>query len=274
MKPFIATAALEEGVISPEKQILSTGSISIPNQYDPSKPTIFKDWKAHGWVDMRRAIAVSSDVYFYAIGGGFEDQTGLGISLIESYMRKFGFGDYSGIALNGEDSGVIPTPEWKAQVFNGERWFLGNTFHTSIGQYGFQVTTLQLALATASLANGGYLVEPSIIKDENQPMKDLRIKDSSLKVIREGMREAVLDGTAAALNVSGVTVGGKTGTAEVGARKEFVNSVVVGFFPYENPKFSFAIVMERAKAGTPTGAPAVMKNVFEWLVENKPEMVN
>lgn len=269
VKPFVALAALEEGVISPEEEILSTGSISIPNPYDPSKSTIFKDWKAHGWVDMREAIAVSSDVYFYAIGGGFEDQGGLGISLIESYMRSFGFGDTTEIELGSEESGVIPNPEWKANTFNGERWFLGNTYHTAIGQYGFQVTAIQLARATAAIANGGYLVKPTFVKGDKGEKNNLHLNPEHLGVIQEGMHQAVEEGTAQALNIPEFSVAGKTGTAEVGAQKEYINSVLVGFYPYENPRYSFTIVMERADAGTLSGAPAAMRPVLEWVRDNR-----
>ncbi|MBX9765074.1 hypothetical protein K2X83_00330 [Patescibacteria group bacterium] len=273
VKPFMATAALEESVISPEKQILSTGSISIPNPYDPEKPSIFKDWKAHGWVDMRRAIAVSSDVYFYAVGGGYKDQQGLGIAAIEKYMRLFGFASPTGFQIPGEETGVIPNPEWKAETFEGERWFLGNTYHTSIGQYGFQITLMQLIRATAALANGGVLVSPVIRVGEKGAKTTLSIDPEHLSIVKEGMRLAVTEGTATALAVPGVRVAGKTGTAEVGARKEFINSLLIGFFPYEKPKYAFAIAMERAKAGTGTGAPAVMGDVLRYLVLHKKEMV-
>jgi len=273
VKPFIALAALEEGIITPEKQILSTGSIAIPNPYNPSLRSVFKDWKAHGWVDMRHAIAVSSDVYFYAIGGGYEDQQGLGIGAIDSYMRRFGFGEASGIAVAGEEAGVVPNPDWKAEMFDGERWFLGNTYHTAIGQYGFQVTPIQLARASAALANGGFLITPTLEKDARGARVTLDLKEGAIGVVQEGMRLAAMPGgTAQALNVSGVSVAGKTGTAEVGVRNEFINSAVIGFFPYENPRFAFAIVMERAKAGTLSGAPLVMRNVLEWIVANRPEM--
>lgn len=265
VKPFVALAGLEEGIITPEKSIYSSGSISIPNPYNPTLPSVFRDWKAHGWTDMREALAVSSDVYFYALGGGYEDQQGLGITAIEEWMRRFGFGASTGVVLEEEASGVVPNPTWKAETFDGERWFLGNTYHTAIGQYGFQVTTLQLARAVSALANGGVLRTPTIFKDESGPSISLPVEEKNLHVVREGMREAVLEGTAAALNISGVEVAGKTGTAEVGARKEFINSLIVGFFPYENPQFAFAVVMERARAGTTAGAPLVMRQFLEWL---------
>ncbi|PIR85406.1 hypothetical protein COU15_01085 [Candidatus Kaiserbacteria bacterium CG10_big_fil_rev_8_21_14_0_10_45_20] len=273
VKPFVALAALEEGIIDPQKQILSTGSISIPNPYNPQLPTVFRDWKAHGWVDMRQAIAVSSDVYFYVIGGGFEDQQGLGISTIEKYFRAFGFEEETRIPLSGEEKGVIPNPAWKAKTFDGERWFLGNTFHTSIGQYGFQVTPIQLARATAGLANGSFLVEPTVLKDSQGKKEALDIKPENVRIIHEGMRLAVTEGTAAALAIPGVSVAAKTGTAEVGAQKEFINSLVVGFFPYENPQYAFAVVMERAPAGTPYGAPAVMQTLLEWMKVERPSML-
>ncbi len=273
VKPFVATAALEESVISANKQILSTGSISIPNPYDPEKPSIFKDWKAHGWVDMRHALAVSSDVYFYAVGGGYQDQQGLGIAAIEKYMRLFGFASPTGFAIPGEETGTIPNPEWKAETFDGERWFLGNTYHTSIGQYGFQITLMQLVRATAAIANGGTLVAPVIRSGERGEKTELRFAPEHLQIVREGMRLAVTEGTASALAVPGVRVAGKTGTAEVGVRKEFINSLVIGFFPADMPKYAFAVAMERAKAGTGVGAPAVMGDVLRYLVLNRKTMV-
>lgn len=274
VKPFVALAALEEGIIGPEKKILSTGSISIPNPYAPDIPSVFKDWKAHGFVDMREALAVSSDVYFYEVGGGFEDQQGLGISAIHEYLTRFGFGDTTGIALSGEEPGVVPNPDWKAATFGGERWFLGDTYHTAIGQYGFQATPLQLVRATAAIANGGTLLTPTIEKGRIGRGESLGVGNENLRVVREGMRLAVAPGnTAAALNIFGIAVAGKTGTAEVGAHNEYINSVVEGFFPYEHPRFAFAVVMERARSGTTAGAPFVMRNVLLWIQRERQNML-
>lgn len=273
VKPFMASAALQEHVISPEKQILSTGSISVPNPYDPKKPSVFKDWRAQGLVDMRHAIAVSSDVYFYEVGGGFENQPGLGIAAIEKYMRLFGFGEQTNVPIPGEEVGVIPDPEWKANNFNGERWFLGDTYHTAIGQYGFQVTLMQLIRAVAAIANGGTLVTPTVVAGEQGVMTGVPVADQHLEVVREGMRMAVTEGIAQALAVPNLRVAGKTGTAEVGAKKEFTNSIVIGFFPYEHPRYAFSIVMERAPSGTLQGAPAAMGEVLRWIVANKPKMI-
>lgn len=273
IKPYMATAALSEKIIAPETQILSTGSISIPNKYDPTKPTVFKDWRAQGWVDMRHALAVSSDVYFYEVGGGYENQKGLGINLIDKYMTMFGFGqDMPGGFFKGE-AGVIPTPDWKKENFNGEDWLLGNTYHTSIGQYGFQVTPIQAVRAVASLANNGRLVEPSILYGMNtNNFTSLNLNPDYLQVVKEGMRMGTQPGgVASALGVSYVKIAAKTGTAELGSKKQFVNSWVTGFFPYDNPKYAFAVIMEKGPVGNLTGATYVMRQVFDWMYSNKPE---
>ncbi len=275
VKPFMALAALEEEIITPEKQIVSTGQLIIPNPYFPDQPSIFKDWKAHGAVDMRRAIAVSSDVYFYEIGGGFGDQEGLGIERIKKYLENFGFSKPTGFDFSKEAAGLIPNPEWKEKTFNGEIWRLGDTYNTTIGQYGMQITPIQAVVATAALANGGTLMTPSILFTSTSTVasgKKIKGSEEHFEVVREGMRASVADGgTAAGLNTDAVHIAGKTGTAEIGARKQFVNSWVIGFFPYENPKYAFAAVMERGPASNLTGATYVMRQVFDWMVINTSE---
>jgi len=273
IKPFIALGALTENIISPSKEILSAGSISIPNPYNPSKPSVFKDWKAHGWVDMRRALSVSSDVYFYEIGGGFEGQRGLGIENIEKYAGLFGFGKETGIDLPSEGIGMIPNPEWKAKNFNGEKWLLGNTYHTAIGQYGFQVTPLQVARGIAAVASDGILLRPRIVKTAglDDPSQEISIDKQNFSVVKEGMRQGVLEGTAKGLNIYGLEIAAKTGTAELGAAKKLVNSWVVGFFPYDNPRYAFAVVMEKGPVHNTTGGLYVMRQVLEWMQANTPE---
>jgi penicillin-binding protein 2 len=274
VKPFIALAALEEGVIDPGTKLLSTGSISIPNPYFPDQPSVFRDWRAHGWVDMRSALAVSSDVYFYEIGGGFKEQEGLGIDRIERYMRQFGFGELTGIDFATEGQGTIPNPEWKAATFPEDgTWRLGNTYHTAIGQYGFQVTPLQAVRAVAALANGGVLVTPTVQKGVLGERAALHFAKSNLAIVREGMRMAVTNsnGTAQGLSVPWVSVAAKTGTAELGAEKEFVNSWVVGFFPYEQPRFAFAVLLERGPAENTIGGLYVMRQLLEWMNVHAPQ---
>lgn len=275
VKPFLASGALKEKIISPNKQILSTGSISIPNPYYPNIKSIFTDWKAHGWVDMRSALAVSSNVYFYEIGGGFGDQKGLGIDKIGYYAKLFGIGLPSGVDLLGEKEGTIPGPEWKNVNFPGDDWRIGDTYHTSIGQYGFQVTPAQMVKAVAALANNGKLLKPHLLKEEKSETdyleKQLDIDEEDFKIVKEGMRQAVTEGTASGLNISAVKVGAKTGTAELGTLKQFVNSWVIGFFPYDEPKYAFAVVMEKGPRHNTVGALFIVRQLLEWMSANAPE---
>lgn len=276
LKPIVALGALTEDLIDPKKTIFSSGQLVLPNPYDPDSPSIFRDWKAHGATDMREALAVSSDVYFYQIGGGFGTQEGLGISRLDKYFELFALAHKTGIDLPGEIDGVIATPEWKAENFpNDPDWRLGNTYHASIGQYGTQITPLSAARFTAALANGGSLLIPSVLLG-GKPMEEriyqkMEVDREDLDVVREGMRQAVTSGTAMGLSLPSVSVAAKTGTAELGLRKEFVNSWVIGFFPYENPRYSFVVLMERGPVTNLVGATSVMRQVLDWMVINTPD---
>jgi penicillin-binding protein 2 len=274
VKPFLGYAALVENVISPIKLIFSNGSISIPNPYFPNKSSVFRDHGIFGYVDMKKAIAISSDVYFYEIGGGFESQKGLGIVNIDKYSRIFGIGEKTGINLNGEKEGTIPTPEWKTKTFKGEPWRVGDTYNTSIGQYGFQVTPIQMARAAAGLANMGTIYTPHItLADKNfeSQMTTIPIDEEKMKVIYEGMRMAVTEGTCQALNIPSVKVAAKSGTAQVGLGNTNTNSWIIGFFPYENPKYSFALVMERGPKAASGNATRVMSEVIDYMSVYTPE---
>ncbi len=277
VKPVFALAALKEKIISPTKVIVSTGQISVPNPYDAEKPTIFRDWAVHGPVDMREAIAVSSDEYFYTIGGGYGGQRGLGIDKIDTYSRLFGLSVPTGIALVGEQDGVIPTPAWKEKTFGGDPWRIGNTYHTVIGQYGFQITPIQAARFTSAIANGGKLFTPQLIASSSPRFQVIDASDEDMQVVREGMRMAVtldrFDATVKSLNIPGIAIAGKTGTAQIGARNQFMNSWVIGFWPEASPRYAFATVLEKAPAGTLSGAAPAMAPFFRWIVENRPEYV-
>lgn len=273
-KPFMAIGALEENVIDPLTKILSTGQISIPNIYDPTKPTVFKDWRANGWVDMRWAIAYSSDVYFYEIGGGYGNQKGMGIKNIEKYAKMFGLSKKTGINLPGEAEGVISTPEWKAEHFKGEPWRIGDTYHTVIGQYGVQVTPLQILRGISALANSGRLITPTILKSPDGLAAvgtALSISPKNLQIVREGMRLSAREGTAKGLNTSVVEIAAKTGTAELGETRERVNSWVTGFYPYQNPHYAFVVVMEKGSRHNTIGATYVMRQLIDWMQVNTPE---
>ncbi|MEK9176948.1 MAG: penicillin-binding transpeptidase domain-containing protein, partial [Patescibacteria group bacterium] len=122
--------------------------------------------------------------------------------------------------------------------------------------------------------NGGMLPTPVLLRGASSGKRSVGVSESSLTIAREGMRLAVTDprGTAQALSIPGLKVAGKTGTAQVGAKNEFTNSLIIGFFPYEKPRYAFAIVMERAKSGTLEGAPAAAREVLSWLAANRPAM--
>lgn len=272
VKPFLAYAALSEHTIDPMKIIVSNGSLSVPNPYNPSHPTIFNDWRVQGPMTMRDAIAYSSDVYFYILGGGFGDQKGLGIANINKYAHLFGFASTTGIALSGEQSGTIPNPEWKKKTFN-EDWRLGDTYVTSIGQYGWQVTPIEMLRAYAALANGGTLVTPVIIKGAQGSSTNLELNVSALSVVTDGMRHTVIQngGTARSLERADVAIAAKSGTAELGASKAHVNSWVAGYFPYDTPRYAFILFMEFGPRSNTVGAGSVMGKIFDWMATNRPE---
>lgn len=276
VKPFLALGVLKEGLIDPATKIISTGSISIPNPYDPTKTSVFTDWRAHGSINMREAIAVSSNVYFYVVGGGYKDQPGLGISKIEQYMKVFGFGErVEGSSYLAGKKGTIPNPEWKKENFKGEEWRIGDTYNTSIGQYGMQVTPIQMLVGVSALATNGKIIKPTIIKGENNENTFGAITtftDQQYRVIKEGMRLGATEGTARALNFPGAEIAAKTGTAEIGtANKTHVNSWVIGYFPYNEPKYAFVFLMERGPRSNTIGASYIAKNFFEWLLLNQPQ---
>jgi penicillin-binding protein 2 len=271
IKPFMAIAALQEKIIDPSKKILSTGSITVPNPYYPELKSVFRDWKALGWMDMRHAIAMSSDVYFYSIGGGFGDQKGLGIEKIDSYFRLFGFGADVGEGFFKDKEGTIPTPEWKMKNFDGEPWRLGNTYHTSIGQYGFQVTPIQAVRAVAALANDGFLVSPTTLVNEQTEKTIVPLDKNNFQIAREGMRLSVTEGIAGALNVPYVEVAAKTGTAELGVSKALVHSWITGYFPYDKPRYAFAVIMEKGSRDNLTGSVFAMRGLLDWMSVNTPQ---
>src|SRR3989344_6171776 len=142
---------------------------------------------------MKEAIAVSSDTYFYTIGGGFGDQKGLGITTMDKYFQLFGLTEKTGIELGGEVEGVIPTPEWKKEKFDDAVWRLGDTYITAIGQYGTQVTPLNAARFIAAIANDGKLLAPSLLLGgKKNPVESVvSFSEGDLRVVKEGMRESV-----------------------------------------------------------------------------------
>lgn len=277
VKPYLAMGALNEGLITPSTTVFSSGQVTIPNRYDPTKPQIFRDWKkgGHGVTDVYKAIAESVNTFFYSIGGGYNGQQGLGINRIDDYISRFLIGQKTGIDIDGEVAGNVPSPEWKKKVFPADgNWYQGDTYNSAIGQFGFQVTAVQMVRAVAAIANGGTLLQPYVTMNPQPvitpPQHVQGIDQKWFTVIRDAMRKTVTDGTAKIVNVPYVHAAIKTGTAQVGAKNAFMNSWSTGFFPYENPKYAFVIVMEKARSTNETGATFVMSKVFDWMNVNTP----
>lgn len=273
VKPFVGYAALVEGVATKDTVIYSSGQLVIKNRYG-GPDTIFRDWKAHGYVDIVKAIAQSSDEYFYQVGGGFEDQLGLGIKRIEEYADLFGLASSTGIDMPGEVTGIVPSPEWKKKMFADGDWLLGNTYHTSIGQYGFQTSPIALLRGLAALANGGKLVTPKIAHtpDEDTTIIDLNLDQVDLDTIHRGMLAATgPEGTAHHYGNLSFKVGAKTGTAQLGVYNERVHSWSMGYWPYENPEYAFVFLMESGPASNTVGASVPMRKAFTEILEVAPE---
>lgn len=283
VKPFVAYAALEHSVIDPNRVIYSNGTLTLPNPYNPSQPSRFTDWRSHGQMTMREAIAFSSNVYFYLIGGGLPEiavpqagldapLTGLGITKMAENYRRFGLGEKTGIPLAQEQAGVVPDPEWKREVFDDD-WRLGDTYFTAIGQFGFLTTPIQMLRAYGALANGGALINPHVIKGEVGESRDIGLDPDHLRIIHEGMRKTVnMDGgTARGLDRKDVAVAAKSGTAEIGAGNAYVNSWAAGFWPYEEPQYAFILMMDKAPRSNSLGATTIMGQVVAWMAEHRPE---
>lgn len=281
IKPFLASAALQEKIISPNKIIDDPGYILVQSKYDPEVVYRFGGVEPHGLVNMRKAIAVSSNIYFYTIGGGYGDQQGLGPSRIKKYLDLFGWEEKTGIDLPGEFGGFIPDPEWKKQAKN-ESWWDGDTYNLSIGQSDLQVTPLQVAVAYAAIANGGILYKPQIVSkitngsgenseiiEEFQPeiIRQNFIDAENLKIVREGMRDGVLYGSSVMLNSLPIAVAGKTGTVETNKEGIF-NTWSSNFAPYNDPEIVFVATIEGVQ-GLRAATLPVARDVLEYYFSEK-----
>lgn len=281
IKPLVGLAGLAERVIIPEKEIYSKGYIEIPNPYHPENPSRFVDWKPHGWVNLYSAIARSSNVYFYALGGGFEDQKGLGIIQLKEWWEKFGLDAPTGIDLVGEKSGFLPDPEWKEQRFS-DSWRLGDTYNISIGQGDLTITPLELLNYIAAMANGGVRWKPRVVdtiqnlKNEellkNKPiiLGELSVEEKSfIPEIQRGMEDAVQKsyGTAYLLNNLPFDAAAKTGTAQVHSN-ERTNAFFVGYAPAKNPQIAILVLVENSLEGSHNTIP-VARDVLLWYYENR-----
>ena len=272
IKPIHATAALNEGVVEPSDQFYSAGYIEIPNPYNPEAPSRFVDWKAHGWVDAYSAIARSSNVYFYIIGGGFQDQEGLGIERLHKYWEKFGLNKTTGIDIPGESSGFLPTPQEKEDR-TGDIWRIGDTYNVSIGQGDLVITPTRLLSSIAAIANGGIAYTPHLIlRQKPTVMLDITDMAEALTVVRQGMRDAVSKdyGTAYLLIDVPMSIGAKTGSAQVAGNTK-TNALFVGYGAKDEnsiPEIAILVLVEDAKEGSLNAVP-IVRDVLEWYYENR-----
>ena len=283
IKPFLAAGALQENLISPDKIINDPGYILVHSQYDSSVTYRFGGVVPHGLVDMREALAVSSNIYFYTIGGGYGDQKGLGPTRIKKYLDLFGWENKTGIDLPGEFSGFVPSPEWKKQTKN-EGWWDGDTYNLSIGQSDLQVTPLQVAVAYGAIANGGTLYKPQIMQkiidsSKNKPniiqefkpeiISQIGIDQKNLQIVREGMRDGVQKsyGSSFMLNDLPVAVAGKTGTVETN-KAGYFNAWSSNFAPYDNPEIVFVATIESVN-GLRAATLPVAHDVLQYYFTRK-----
>ena len=284
IKPLIASAALQEEIISPQKKFNCKGEIKIKNKSWPDlEPEfwIYRDWSTHGWTDIRKAIAESCNVFFYTIGGGNKNFDGLGLERIRKYLGLFGWGEKTNIDLLEEKHGFLPSREWKATHFRNSEdkiWGRGNTYYLSIGQEFLLATPIQVAMSFTAIANGGKLLEPHIVykiaDDKEIEPKIIRqnfIDSQNLQIVRQGMRQAVSgenspQASSVFLNSLPVKVAAKTGTAETGKTekgKKICHNWIAVFAPYDNPQIVLTIMFENVKIGQAVAKPAA-KEILEW----------
>ena len=285
IKPFMALAGLELGLRKPSDSINDPGFYSLPNSRHQ-----FRDWKrgGHGVVDLRRSISQSCDVYYYRLA------VDMGIDRMHDYLAQFGLGEKTGIDLDGESAGLLPSRDWKQRRFK-QIWYPGETVIAGIGQ-GYHLTTpLQLAVAAAMLANGGKRVEPRLVQAVRDPLAhtwepqqggarvQMAIAPANLAVVREGMMDVMRPGGTAARSAAGApyTIAGKTGTAQVVgikqgarydasrlARKHLDHALFIAYAPAENPTIAVAVMVENGGSGSGTAAP-IARAVFDYYLTGK-----
>ncbi len=267
-KLVVAAAALQEKIINETTSFLSTGGLHI-GQWT------FPDWKAggHGQTNVRKAIAESVNTFFYYVGGGYQDFVGLGVEKLGKYAKLFGIGVKTGIDLPNEATGFVPTAEWKEETKN-EPWYIGDTYHFAIGQGDVLVTPLQVANYTAVIANGGKLMEPHLVSafldSNNNVIKDVSpkvikknfIDDANINIVREGMRQTVLAGSARSLQTVPVEMTGKTGTAQWSSKKA-PHAWFTGFAPYKDPQLVITVLIEEGREGSTVAVP-IAKEIMQW----------
>jgi penicillin-binding protein 2 len=282
IKPHIALAGLEYGIVTPDYQIFDPGFFQLPGQ-----TRHFRDWKkgGHGGgVNVLRAISQSCDIYFYQLAHR------MGIDRMHDFLEPFGLGQYTGVDLTGERKGVLPSRDWKRRRFK-ESWYPGDTINAGIGQ-GYHLTTpMQLAVVTATLARKGVRITPHLVKAIDgkpiAPVYDTPIllqDPTDWEVVIRGMFEVakVQGGTAwKVFKDTPYSVAGKTGTAQVVgiaqnakydaaklAERQRDHGLFIAFAPAENPQVAIAVVVENGNSGSGAAAP-VARKVLDALLLNQ-----
>ncbi len=269
IKPLVSVAALKEKIVTPDKSFFSPGFIEIPNPYNPETPSRFLDWKPQGWVNLYSALARSSNVYFYYLGGGFEGFKGLGINKLNEWWRRFNLNEKTGIDLPGEETGFLPNPEEKEKR-TGQPWRIGDTYNVTIGQGDVAITPLELLNYIGAIANGGKILKLRVAKDStSEILKDISYLAPEIKEVQKGMEDAVEKdyGTAHILNDLPFKVAAKTGSAQVSNNKK-TNAFFVGYAPAENPEIAILVLVENAREGSLNTVP-IAKEVLYWYYTNR-----
>jgi len=268
VKPLLAAAALQEGIITKNTTILSTGSITIDKW-------IFKDWKlgGHGATNVTKALAWSVNTFFYYIGGGYKNFIGLGADKIVKYLKNFNLASKTGIDLPGESGGFLPSKQWKEET-KKEQWYVGDTYNLSIGEGDLLVTPLQAAVWTSAIANGGKVLAPRIVAATVNPVSkeatstkiiinnENIVSTANISIVQQGMRECVLSGSCQLLKSLPFTSAGKTGTAQWNASREN-HAWFTAFAPFNNPEIVVAILVEEGKEGS-TAAQPIARDFLAW----------
>lgn len=270
IKPVMATAGLSEGVITENTSLDTPPAITIGDY-------IFPDWKDHGITDIRTAIAQSNNIFFYAIGGGFDKIKGIGINNMKKWWQNFGYGEKTGVDMPSEASGLLPDPTWKEEA-KKESWYLGDTYHAAIGQGDLLVTPIQMVRMVAAVANGGKLLHPTlvskvtdnqgnVISEPGNNVENPQVADPGIiQIVQQGMRMTMQPG-GSAYSVFGtdlpVNVAGKTGTAQfLGNTK--THAWFECYAPYEDPQIALLVMVEGGGGGNEIAAP-VAKNILSYF---------
>ena len=260
-KPLTALAALESGQFTENSTFYCPGKLEVGKR-------MFWCWNRHGHgaLTFREAIAQSCDVSFYTMG------MKLGGDRIKAYADMFGFDSKTGIDLPSEVDGLIPTPAWKRRRIK-EPWYTGDTLNMAIGQGYIQVTPLQILWLINTIVDDGQVMTPHVLKavekggrviaNEVKHNRMVDIHSKSYRVVREGMRMVVTAGTARELNISGLHVAGKTGTAEDPPRR-YPHSWFVGYFPADNPRYSFVVFLQNG-GNVSEAAVSVAKQLVTFI---------